>query len=91
MKFRARRVAHFRADHHAIVFTCQLGDASIERLIVGLGISYEDWQEFGLVVNLGLASQEPLGLREVILIIHRKQADSYTVRVLAQFSSDFVP
>ena len=56
MKFRARRVAHFRADHHAIVFTCELDDASIERLIVGLGVSNEDWQEFGLVVNLRLAS-----------------------------------
>ena len=56
VKFRARRVAHFRADHHAIVFTCELGDASIERLIVGLGVSHEDWQEFGLVVNLRLAS-----------------------------------
>lgn len=56
MKFRARRVARFCADHHAIVFICELGDASIERLIVGIGISHEDWQEFVLVVDLGLAS-----------------------------------
>ena len=56
MKFRARRVARFCADHHAIVFICELGDASIERLIVGLGVSHENWQDFSLVVDLGLAS-----------------------------------
>ena len=85
MQLCARRVIDFGANHHAVVLGCELGDAGVERLVVGLGVTDEYW-EYILGSGGRFLCHELLSFHKMLLVVHGDRADGNAVLLFVELS-----
>ena len=85
MQLCGRRVIDFGADHHAVVLGRELGDAGVERLVVGLGVTDEYW-EYVLGSGGRFLGHELLSSQKMLLVVHGDRADGNAVLLFVELS-----
>ena len=60
----------------------ELGDAGVECLVVGLGVTDEHWQELSAIGRF--LCHELLGDQEMLLVVHGNRADGNAVLLFVE-------